>query len=325
LAPGGVRAEPIQTGDDELADEAALARFRAPGSRSSSPMPASTEPAVPVARPVYPLEPPAPEKPSLEPLLDPAARAPDDHGAADQDEPAEDEPAATHEPQHALADDEHPEEQAEAAPDEPAAEASDAPAEAAQPEPEPAEPVIIDLDEQEAAWRSAEAVAAAQEAAWRQVVLEPEPDSVDHVLQALINRARFKQVAVEEVATELVERADLRGEDVSGVLAELVGRTSGESRGGRSSELMLFNDEVPSRPGQLTDFDKLKPSDKKRIIIRVLCLLVARSEDQQLPPRADAEVNEDTSEGWPVARAVWPLGDAEEEGSLPNRRLATSG
>ena len=126
------------------------------------------------------------------------------------------------------------------------------------------------------------------------------------MLQALINRARFKQVGVEEVATELVERADLRGEEVSDVLAELVGRADDQVVDpDRSSELVLFNDEVPSRPGQLTDFAKLNPADKKRIIIRVLCLLVARSEDQLLPPRAGGESHPTTS--WPLARAVWPV------------------
>jgi hypothetical protein len=159
-----------------------------------------------------------------------------------------------------------------------------------------------------------------------------ELDLVDHVLQALITRARFKQVGVEEVATELVERADLRGEDVSVVLAELVGRADGVGLGATSadatptSELTLFNDEVPSRPGQLTDFARLAPGEKKRIIIRVLCLLVARSEDQQLPPRADADGAAPKS--WPLARVVWPLadtGDDDGEPQLPSRRLAKSG
>jgi hypothetical protein len=179
------------------------------------------------------------------------------------------------------------------------------------------DPVIIDLN------HPLNGVGA-DEPAWREFTFEPEPDSVEHVLQALINRARFKQVGVEEVATELVERADLRGEEVSDVLAELVGRADDPSLDrDRSSELVLFNDEVPSRPGQLTDFARLDPADKKRIIIRVLCLLVARSEDQQLPPRVGAE-NPSTS--WPLARAVWPVSssDDETEGALPSR-LAKSG
>ncbi len=181
--------------------------------------------------------------------------------------------------------------------------------------------VVIDLASTET---SGDTDAAAEEQAWRDVALEPEPDAVDHVLQALINRARFKQVGVEEVATELVERADLRGEEVSDVLAELVGRADTQILdSGRSSELVLFNEAVPSRPGQLTDFAKLAPVDKKRIIIRVLCLLVARSEDQQLPPRAGGDT---PSTSWPLARAVWPMGgsDDDAEGVLPSR-LAKSG
>ncbi|HEY5153359.1 MAG TPA: hypothetical protein VIJ47_01405 [Acidimicrobiales bacterium] len=160
---------------------------------------------------------------------------------------------------------------------------------------------------------------------WQEVVLAPEPDAVDHVLQALINRARFKQVGVEEVAIELVERSDLQGEEVSDVLASLVGHADADEDQ-PSSELTLFNDDVPSRPGQLTDFAKLKPADKKRIIVRVLCLLVARSEDQQLPPRVEAGGTKNQS--WPLARAVWPVtagsGDEEDDAPLPSRRLAKS-
>ncbi len=179
----------------------------------------------------------------------------------------------------------------------------------AQPSDEPAEEVI-DLVAADAA-----------------VGLAPEPDAVDHVLQALINRARFKQVDVEEVATELVERSDLQGDEVSDVLASLVGRADADVVR-PSSELTLFNDAVPSRPGQLTDFAKLDPDDKKRIIVRVLCLLVARSEDQQLPPRV--ETGGARNQSWPLARAVWPVaGDGERRrgpiaqpppGQVPLRR-----
>ena len=205
---------------------------------------------------------------------------------------------------------------------------------ASQPEPEP-EPAVAEavvptasslalVDDDEVIDLDADPVVAEEERAWQQVLLEPEPDSVDHVLQALINRARFKQVGVEEVATELVERADLRGEQVSDVLAELVGRADDQAIDpDRASELVLFNDAVPSRPGQLTDFARLNPVDKKRIIIRVLCLLVARSEDQQLPPRATGE---SPTTSWPLARASWPVSLTDEEGdvSLPSR-LAKSG
>ncbi len=185
----------------------------------------------------------------------------------------------------------------------------------------PAEAVVIRPVPDEVA-----PVEGADDEAWQDVVLQPEPDAVDHVLQALINRARFKQVEVEAVATELVERADLQGQEVSEVLAELVGRADDTTLdAARTSELTLFNDEVPSRPGQLTDFARLGPAEKKRIIVRVLCLLVARSEDQQLPPRAEGETAEPRS--WPLARAVWPLAATDDDGEaqLPSRRLAKSG
>jgi hypothetical protein len=185
--------------------------------------------------------------------------------------------------------------------------------------------IVIDLVAADASFEQA---AGTDLPPWHDVVLAPEPDAVDHVLQALINRARFKQVGVEEVATELVERSDLQGDEVSTVLASLVGRADTPAGAGDeapSSELTLFNNEVPSRPGQLSDFAKLSPAEKKRIIVRVLCLLVARSEDQQLPPRADAANGRTKS--WPLARAVWPVaGGTDDDGEtpLPSRRLAKS-
>ena len=165
-----------------------------------------------------------------------------------------------------------------------------------------ADPSIIDLD------RPARAEEPTRTRAWQQVALEPEPDSVDHVLQALINRARFKQVGVEEVATELVERADLRGEEVSDVLAELVGRADApgaRSPTGRAS-WSCSTTRCRAVPGQLTDFAKLAPADKKRIIIRVLCLLVARSEDQQLPAAGRRRDARRPRGRWPGRCGRWP-------------------
>jgi hypothetical protein len=52
---------------------------------------------------------------------------------------------------------------------------------------------------------------------------------------------------------------------------------------------------------------------------------VARSEDQQLPPRDEPAGT--ARQAWPLARAVWPTtgADGDAEGQLPNRRLAPSG
>ena len=292
-------SEPVAPVEDaaDPDDERTVSRFRSPGSRSTAD-PDLLKPMA-AARPVFHLE----AEPGPEPIAVPVA-VPE----------LELEPELV-EPEIEI----EPEPEPEAEPEPELVELI----ELAQPEPE----TIIDLVD-------APAPAPADdggEPEWNDVVLDAEPDSVDHVLQALITRARFKQVGVEEVATELVERADLRGEDVSEVLAELVGRadtvidvTALENT--PTSELTLFNDNVPSRPGQLTDFARLAPADKKRIIIRVLCLLVARSEDQQLPPRA--EVDGATPKSWPLARAVWPLatdGDDDADLQLPSRRLAKSG
>jgi hypothetical protein len=189
----------------------------------------------------------------------------------------------------------------------------------------PDDDIVIDLVEIEAASAAARSAGDDPDATSARV-LEPEPDVAEHVLQALINRARFRQVGVEEVASALVERADERGQDVSEMLAELVGGPVGATpTSAPVSELTLFNDAVPSRPGQLTDLTRLAPDDKKRLIVRVLCLLVARSEDQQLPPRRDRGPSVEPK-AWPLARAAWPVatGAGAAVSKLPSRRLAKS-
>ena len=243
-----------------------------PGSRSTG-LAGLAKPIVP-ATPAYHLE--GPPEPSTAPervptlVWDPASRP---VAPAHAEEPA---PRA---PAHALL----PE-------DETAPSADPAPVTAA------ADDVVIDLVAAEAG--------RGQPEPWRQVVLAPEPDAVDHVLQALINRARFKQVGVEEVATELVERSDLQGDEVSDVLASLVGRADTAPAEDRpSSELTLFNDEVPSRPGQLTDFAQL--ARRTRSASSCGCCACSwpapRTSSSRPGPSRPAE-----SQSWPLARAVWP-------------------
>jgi hypothetical protein len=157
----------------------------------------------------------------------------------------------------------------------------------------------------------------------------PEEDPVDMVLNALISRARERHVGVAEVAAELVEQAEIEDREVDEVLAELVGWSEDGDDAVRTadrlSELTLFNDAVPTRPGELSQFERLASTEKKRVIIRVLCLLVAQSGDRVKPrePRSEAETR-----GWPLARAVWPVPvdpeAAEPEGDLPARPVARS-
>lgn len=158
--------------------------------------------------------------------------------------------------------------------------------------------------------------------------LQPEPDPVDQVLNALINRARQRNVGVAEVAAELVEQAALEDREVDEVLADLVVRSEDEAdihTSDRLTELTFFNDAVPRRPGELSQFERLGDTEKKRVIIRVLCLLVAQAEDSHRGPREPRSEAETRS--WPLARAIWPVQTAEDpdDADLPARPVARSG
>lgn len=147
---------------------------------------------------------------------------------------------------------------------------------------------------------------------------------LDRVIGALIERARETDRSVVEVATELVERANLDEREQADTLATLL---DGDERKGdfvdiaqRLSELTLFNDAVPSKPGALTQFAELDPLTRKRVIVRVLCLLVAKSEsDLKALPRNPASAAE--TRQWPLARAVWPVPAKKvgDDADLPSR------
>ncbi len=143
------------------------------------------------------------------------------------------------------------------------------------------------------------------------VELQPEPDldPVDLIIRALIDRARERHVAVADVAAELLEQADLEDRDIDAVFADLVDRTATDedliSPAARLDELTASDAAMPRRPGQMNQFAQLDRQAKKRVIIRVLCLLVALKEDNRLrpsSPRSEAETRQ-----WPLARVVWPL------------------
>jgi hypothetical protein len=220
-----------------------------------------------------------------------------------------------------------------------------APAAAAEPEAVPvADEVVIDLRD------DAVAVPAPP-----RVEFEPEDDQVDQILQALVRRARERRVAIADVAVELVEQAELEDRDIDDVLADLV-----ENSPGDGEELVLYNRSVPSRPGRLVDLDSLGVEEKKRIIVRVLCLLVALQEESNAETAAsrtavdpdaptDAGAEGETGDGgdagtsdgaaaeaapagpgegeWASTESAWPvpLNDPESgtggDDDLPDRRL----
>ena len=344
---------------DEDDDSAVLSRFKSPGARVASiPIPAPAEPATPSVPDVEPVAAVPEPEPVVEPEPEPVVVAAEATVEPDL------EPEVGERASDAALDDPEVVEVVEvvevaAEADEPeivaveaevlAAEVLDVEVTAPDPADEPADDVVVSLvDEPEAV--AADALPAVTGAAGVSPVLddpivltdepvlpiaqlqaEPELDPVDHVLKALINRAKEKQVGIAEVAAELVEQANLEDRDIDEVLADLVVRADDDTvdPSERLEELTLFNDSVPRRPGQLTDFDRLDKNARKKVIIRVLCLLVAMQEDNRLKPsepRSEAETRH-----WPLARAVWPVpasdaddaaDDADGDKKLPGRRLA---
>ncbi|GIU83723.1 MAG: hypothetical protein KatS3mg008_0498 [Acidimicrobiales bacterium] len=66
--------------------------------------------------------------------------------------------------------------------------------------------------------------------------------------------------------------------------------------------------EITSRPGQIGWFASLDPLERRRIIVRVLCGLVAREDVPTRPlrrPRKPASPAEERR--WPLSRARWPI------------------
>lgn len=144
-------------------------------------------------------------------------------------------------------------------------------------------------------------------------------DGVDLVLQALIDRVRTSRKNVVAVVSEMVD-SDLDAHQLEAVLTHVVGSVDRGPR--RREELTLSGDDVPHRPGQLSAFAELSDPEKRRVIIRVLCLLVAQSEDRE----RDTDVLVLTTEPpthLAAARDLWPgAGDADAaaETRLPTRR-----
>jgi hypothetical protein len=129
---------------------------------------------------------------------------------------------------------------------------------------------------------------------------------------------------VDRIAGELAREVGLTEDDLAEVAAELAHTNGGLAEAAAlldeliddakpdpsdGAELTLFSDEAPRRPGRFTDLNALSPVERRRVIIRVLCLLVARSDDD-VAAVADA-----------ARAAAWegpPPGETARE--LPTRR-----
>jgi hypothetical protein len=322
VAPTGVVSSDAEDEGVHDDDEVVVARFRAPGQRATGKVDVSKPmaPAQPV-RHLEPSEPTSAEAPSAVDLANQQLADLEHANAALTSPPPT--PRAEPEPAEVI-------EGADPEP-EPTTEPEPTPEPTPEPESAPitqAEDEVVEADGEP---DPLEAVVVLEEDGEPVVILEPTEEqaaeSVDSVLQALINRVAVTNQEVADAAAELVDRAGLDPGEVAEVLADLVDRADGVEDLDRDQELTLFSDKVPSRPGRLGHFANLPDKEKRLVIIRVLCLLVARSDEQA---ESEGEESTDDERPTPLARAVWP--DAPEpvdDPDLPARsrrrgRLARS-
>jgi hypothetical protein len=289
-------AEGANDADDDADDEPVVDRFRAPGERARR-SPAGYQPTVP-RKPMHLL-------PSVDALAEAASDQRDGAGA----------PADRTGRSASVADAE-----AEHTPD-------------SEPQPAP-EPVIV-LDDHGAAVVLTEEPAATETSASTErtpgghaPATDP-PDEgdadVDEILQALIQRLGVSAQDAAEVAAELVERPDIDEGEVVEALSDLVERADPARGADPVEELVLFSelsDQVPRRPGQLTHLANLPALERRRVIVRVLCLLVARSEESldgeaARPAVAAERADRGPARSWPV-----PVADEPDENLPARRRLA---
>lgn len=94
-------------------------------------------------------------------------------------------------------------------------------------------------------------------------------------------------------------------------------------------ELDIESDlELTSRPGEMAQFARLDNSDQLRVIIRVLCGLVAREDLPRSPRMPSDPASAAEGRRWPLSRARWPVPPPDDEeiikrAPLPARRTST--
>jgi hypothetical protein len=94
-------------------------------------------------------------------------------------------------------------------------------------------------------------------------------------------------------------------------------------------ELDIENDlELTSRPAEMAQFARLENKDQLRVIIRVLCGLVAREDLPRSPRMPAVPASSAENRRWPLSRARWPVPPPDDEdivkrAPLPARRADT--
>lgn len=94
-------------------------------------------------------------------------------------------------------------------------------------------------------------------------------------------------------------------------------------------ELDIESDlELTSRPAEMAQFARLENKDQLRVIIRVLCGLVAREDLPRSPRMPAVPASSAENRRWPLSRARWPVPPPDDEdiikrAPLPARRADT--
>ncbi len=150
--------------------------------------------------------------------------------------------------------------------------------------------------------------------------LQEESSDVDRVLQVFIDRVRASAKDTLVAVTEAVDRQIVEvGIDR---LADEVARLEARAQRRRDAELTLSGEDVSVHPGQLSAFEDLDPDERRRVIIRVLCLLVAETAEMDgTIDLTTVDLTDNEADDVVVdVRAIWP--ERETDGyvrALPTR------
>jgi hypothetical protein len=127
-------------------------------------------------------------------------------------------------------------------------------------------------------------------------------EGVEHIAHELASEVGISEDDLAEVAAELSRRPSAGLAEAAALLAELVDdepEESSEADPFAGSELVLLSGEAPRRPGRFADLNAMSPAERRRIIIRVLCLLVAQDDDADTIDLVAGERRSVTWEGPP--------------------------
>jgi hypothetical protein len=148
-------------------------------------------------------------------------------------------------------------------------------------------------------------------------LLDAADDEVRSMVVDLADAPDRRQVA--EVL-KLVDAA-YAGDDAIAVLSPDIAE--------KLEELDIESDlELTSRPAEMAQFARLENKDQLRVIIRVLCGLVAREDLPRSPRMPAVPASSAENRRWPLSRARWPVPPPDDEdivkrAPLPARRADT--